>query len=80
MVKKSDDAAPAGGACPQCGATMIANPAPDERAMVKELVASGSPVPYATHFAAQHHEKQAAHGVVHTCPACGYTLRVKDAA
>lgn len=65
--------------CPQCGDAMRATPAADKRRMVKELVQGGSSAHYAQNFADQHHEKEAALGVVHVCTGCPYTMRVPRA-
>lgn len=66
--------------CPQCRAPMQANPAPDERTIVKAMVGRGSNAAYATNFARTHLEKQDTLGVLHTCGTCRYVMRVKLAA
>lgn len=69
-----------GSSCPQCGGTLVANPAADKRTMIKSMVDAGATAPYATNFAESHHEKEATDGVVHVCGNCRYVTRVKAAA
>lgn len=61
--------------CPQCGTAMNANPAPDRRKMIKQMVDAGSSAHYATNFVDSHLEKEKAAGVVYTCPGCRYVSR-----
>jgi hypothetical protein len=71
---------PGGVTCPQDGTPMIAHPVPDERTLLTDMVKRGSQTAYAANVAASMREKEDAAGVVYTCPACGYVMRVKDAA
>ena len=66
--------------CPQCSSPMRAEPALEQRAIVKAKVEAGSSAAYATNFAASHHEKEVALGIVHVCSSCRYVMRVKAAA
>lgn len=80
MAAQKTSAAPAAVACPQCGGALLATPALDKRAIVKRMVDTGGKAEYAHTFADTHHEKEAAHGVVHVCTACRYVTRIKEAA
>jgi hypothetical protein len=61
--------------CPQCHGTMLPDSVPDERAIVKAKVGSGSNVAYATNFAAAVTEKQKSLGKAFVCTLCRYVLR-----
>jgi len=63
--------------CPQCNTVMNPEPVPDRRTQVKVMTGHGSSAEYAGNFADKRLEKEVAAGVVHRCPACGYTTRVK---
>lgn len=62
---------------PTSGAEMIAQPAPDERAMIKAMIDAGSSAAYATNFVKTHLEKEKALGTLYRDPVTGYTMRVK---
>lgn len=63
---------------PISGAEMVPSPAPDERAMIKAMIDSGSSAAYATNFVKRHLEKEQELGVLYTDPVTGYKTRSKD--
>ena len=82
--KKSDDdqaedaASTATAQCPQCGAEMVANPLPDERKLVSDMVNRGSHAAYASSKAATMKDKEARLGVVLVCASCRYVTRANE--
>jgi hypothetical protein len=73
MAKTAKTFAPA--SCPQCGGALVAHPAASAAAITRTMVLQGANAPYAANFAAAVHEKEANHGIVHTCASCRYSLR-----